>query len=84
MTGDAHHTLGESPESAFVVAILHQAMVDLRATAPAQEREASCAFFSNQRRHLEMLCDLVGLDHEDVQQAVQRQYPEWLASHDRQ
>jgi hypothetical protein len=33
------------------------------------------AFFGNERRHLEWLCDLANLDHTGIQDAVRRQYP---------
>jgi hypothetical protein len=74
------HALTESPEYAVVAAILHQAVVDLQDTAPAQEREASRAFFSNQGRHLEWLCDLAALDYTCIQQAVRRQYPQGISA----
>ena len=75
MTPDAHQTLPPTPEYALLAAILHQAYVDLRDTAPAQERANSLAFFGNERRHLEWLCDLANLDHTRIQDAVRRQYP---------
>ena len=76
MTPDGHQTVVHTPEYALVLAILHQAYVDLRDTAPAQERANSLAFFGNERRHLEWLCDLADLDHTGIQDAVRRQYPQ--------
>jgi hypothetical protein len=75
MPPDVSQTLVHTPEYALVLAILHQAYVDLRDTAPAQERANSLAFFGNERRHLEWLCDLASLDHTGIQDAVRRQYP---------
>ena len=73
MPADIHQTVASTPEYALVAAILHQAVNDLRGTAPALEREASRAFFRNQDRHLEWLCDLVDLEYTTVQAAVQQQ-----------
>jgi hypothetical protein len=78
MTPDAHQTIPSTPEYALLAAILHQAYVDLRDTAPAQERASSIAFFDNQAGHLEWLCDLADLDYTRFQDAVQRQYPQWF------
>ena len=75
MTPDVPQTFVHTPEYALVLAILHQAYVDLRDTAPPQERVNSLAFFGNERRHLEWLCDLANLDHTGIQDAVRRQYP---------
>jgi len=72
--------LENSPEYALVGAILHQAVGDLRATAPPIEQVRSVQLFRNEERHLEMLCSLVNLDHESIQEAVQRQYPQWFAT----
>ena len=44
MPPDVSQTLVHTPEYALVLAILHQAYVDLRDTAPAQERANSLAF----------------------------------------
>jgi hypothetical protein len=78
MTPDAHQTLAHTPEYVLLLAILHQAYVDLRDNAPAQERANSIAFFGNERRHLEWLCDLADLDYTGIQDAVMRQYPQSL------
>ena len=78
MTLDAHQTLPPTPEYALLAAILHQAYVDLRDNAPAPERASSIAFFDNQWGHLEWLCDLADLDYTSLQDAVQRQYPQWF------
>jgi hypothetical protein len=75
MTPDGHQTFVHTPEYALVLAILRQAYVDLRDTAPVQERANSLAFFGNERCHLEWLCDLANLDHTGIQDAVRRQYP---------
>ena len=80
MAPELSSTLENSPEYALVGAILHQAMVDLRATAPPIEQVRSVQLFRNEERHLEMLCSLVNLDHESIQEAVQRQYPQWFAT----
>jgi len=80
MVPELSSTLENSPEYALVGAILHQAMVDLRATAPPVEQARSVQLFRNEERHLEMLCSLVDLDHEGIQEAVQRQYPQWFAT----
>ena len=53
MTPEVPQTFVHTPEYALVLAILHQAYVDLRDTAPPQERVNSLAFFGNERRHLE-------------------------------
>ncbi len=45
MTPDVHQTFVHTPEYALVLAILHQAYVDVRDTAPAQDRANSLAFF---------------------------------------
>ena len=74
------HALENSPEYALVGAILHQAVGDLRATAPPVEQARSVQLFRNEERHLETLCSLVNLDHESIQEAVQRQYPQWFAT----
>src|SRR5919205_444824 len=81
MTPDVPQTFVHTPEYALVLAILHQAYVDLRDTAPAQERANSRAFFGNERRHLEWLCDLAHLDHTGIQDAVRRQYPHETLHH---
>jgi hypothetical protein len=65
----------QCPEIALVAAILHQAILALKPNAPARERAVSAAFFANDGHHLEVLCDLVGLDHGRVQRLVARQYP---------
>ena len=75
MTPYGHQTFVHTPEYALVLAFLQQAYVDLRDTAPAQERANSLAFFGNERCHLEWLCDLANLDHTGIQDAVRRQYP---------
>jgi hypothetical protein len=75
MTADAQYQLEISGEYALILAILRQARRDLRAAAPPQERAASVAFFANQWRYLEMLCDLVALDYVPLQEAIVRQYP---------
>ena len=75
MPPDVSQTLVHTPEYALVLAILRQAYVDLRDTAPAQERANSLAFFGNERGHLECLCGLANLDHTEIQDAVRRQYP---------
>ena len=80
MAPELSSTLENSPEYVLVGAILHQAMVDLRATAPPVEQARSVQLFRNEERHLEMLCSLVDLDHEGIQEAVQRQYPQWFAT----
>jgi len=80
MAPELSSTLENSPEYVLVGAILHQAMVDLRATAPPVEQARSVQLFRNEERHLEMLCSLVNLDHEGIQEAVQRQYPQWFAT----
>ena len=77
------HALENSPEYALVGAILHQAVVDLRATAPPVEQARSVVLFRNEDGHLEMLCSLVDLDHTVIQQTVQRQYPQWFCACDR-
>jgi hypothetical protein len=79
MTVDAHQTLEASPEYALLAAILHQARVDLRETAPSYEQASSIRFFTNEARHFEMLCGLLDLDYESIQQAVMRQFPEQFA-----
>ena len=76
---EAHDALVESPEYALVAAILRQAIVDLRATAPEVEQARSVQLFTNADGHLETLCSLVDLDHESIQHAVQRQYPQWFS-----
>ena len=76
MTTKAQSQLDISPEYALVLAILRQARHDLRAHAPPPERAASVAFFANQWRYLEMLCDLAGMDYEAIQATVVRQYPD--------
>jgi hypothetical protein len=78
MTPDAHQTIPTTPEYALLAAILHQAYVDLRDTAPAHERASSIAFFDNQWHHLEWLCDLADLDYTNIQDAVRQQYPQWF------
>jgi hypothetical protein len=78
MVPELSSTLENSPEYALVGAILHQAMVDLRATAPEVEQARSVQLFRNEDGHLEMLCSLVDLDHTVIQQTVQRQYPQWF------
>jgi hypothetical protein len=76
MAPNGSQTLAHTPEYALLLAILHQAYVDLRDSAPAQERTSSLAFFENERRHLEWLCDLADLDYTGIQVAVRRQYPQ--------
>ena len=83
MPTETPHALADSPEYALVGAILRQAVVDLRDTAPPWEQAWSVALFTNADHHLELLCSLVDLDHEGVQQAVMRQYPQWFASQGR-
>ena len=54
--------------------------MDLRDTAPAVEQARSVQLFTNEARYLEMLCNLIDLDYELIQQAVQRQYPQWFST----
>jgi hypothetical protein len=65
-----------SPESLFLVALLRQALADLRPHAPRGVRAASRAFFSNRDGGFEAVCAVLDLDYERVQALVARAYPE--------
>jgi hypothetical protein len=78
MTPETEYDLHLTPEYTLAVAIIHRAHEDLRAHAPPHERASSIQFFNNQSRHFEMLCSLMDLDYEAIQEAVRRQYPQWF------
>ena len=65
-----------SAERELLLAVLHRSLHDLKPNAPAQDRSASVAFFSNADGWLEPLCDLAGLDHIRVQTLARARYPE--------
>ena len=65
-----------SGAAAFVMAILIQAVSDLRPGADPFEHAASLRFFTNTDRHFEYLCGLVDVDHAVLQRALQQRYPE--------
>ena len=75
MTTDTQHALEHIPEYYLVGAIIHQAYIDLRPSAPPHERAMSIAFFGNQYHHFEWLCDLGGLEYERIQEAMVQHYP---------
>ena len=65
-----------SAERELLLAVLHRSLHDLKPNAPAQDRGASVAFFSNADGHLQTVCDLLDLDCGQVQARVRRQYPD--------
>jgi hypothetical protein len=76
MTPETACDMDMTPEYALLLAIIHRAHGDLRDYAPPHERASSIQFFNNQYRHFEMLCSLMDLDYEGLQEAVWRQYPQ--------
>ena len=65
-----------SAERQLVLAVLQRSLHDLKPNAPALDRSASVAFFSNADGWLEALCDLAGLDHTRVQELARSRYPD--------
>ena len=63
-------------EHQLLTAVLRQALLDLNPTASARDRSESVTFFRNAHGSFQTMCDLLGLDHEQVQALVERQYPE--------
>jgi len=61
-----------SAERELLLAVLHRSLHDLKPNAPAQDRSASVAFFSNADGHLQTVCDLLDLDYGQVQARVRR------------
>ena len=65
-----------SAERELLLAVLHRSLHDLKPNAPAQDRHASVAFFSNADGWLEDLCDLAGLEYTRVQALARCRYPD--------
>ncbi len=65
-----------SAERRLVLAVLQRSLHDLKPHAPALDRRASVAFFSNADGWLETLCDLAGLDHTRVQALARSRSPD--------
>jgi len=78
MTPETAYDLDITPEYTLLLAIIRRAHEDLRDHAPPHERASSIQFFNNQYRHFELLCSLMDLDYEGMQEAVWRQYPQWF------
>ena len=78
MTPETADDMDITPEYTLLLAIIRRAHEDLRDHAPSHERASSIQFFNNQHRHFELLCSLMDLDYEGMQEAVWRQYPQWF------
>jgi len=78
MTPETTDDVDITPEYALLAAIIRRAHEDLHDHAPPHERASSIQFFNNQSRHFELLCSLMDLDYEGMQEAVWRQYPQWF------
>ena len=61
-----------SAERQLLLAVLHRSLHDLKPNAPAQDRHASVAFFSNADGHLQTVCDLLDLDCGQVQAGLMK------------
>ena len=76
MTPETAYDMDMTPEYTLLLAIIRRAHGDLHDHTPPYERARSIEFFNNQYRHFEMLCSLMDLDYEGLQEAVWRQYPQ--------
>ena len=76
MTPETAYDMDMTPEYALLLAIIRRAHGDLHDHTPPHERARSIEFFNNQYCHFEMLCSLMDLDYEGLQEAVWRQYPQ--------
>src|SRR5207253_9501255 len=74
MTPETAYDLDITPEYTLLLAIIRRAHEALRDHAPPHARASSIQRFSNQSRHFELLCSLMDLDYEGMQEAVWRQY----------
>ena len=76
MSHTVDSTLPLCGERQLLLAVLHRSLHDLKPNAPALDRSASVAFFSNADGWLEALCDMAGLDHTRVQALARSRYPD--------
>ncbi len=76
MSHTVDSTLPLCGEHQLLLAVLHRSLHDLKPNAPALDRSASVAFFSNADGWLEALCDMAGLDHTRVQALARSRYPD--------
>ena len=68
-------TAPADPEVDLLVAVIRQALVDLRPTAHHEHRAAAARFWRGDDGTLAWFCELLGVDAPAVQRRIAQRYP---------
>ena len=69
-------TAPADPEVDLLVAVIRQALVDLRPTAHHEHRAAAARFWRGDDGTLAWFCELLGVDAQQVQRRIAARYPQ--------